>query len=180
MKRRGQNPARTQVNSAAVRRRQQQASCRPTFGLEIYPALMPAYLFLWNPKADPSSFKDYERVCAAAAAGRPMSLAGSALRRDQRRATLPSCSAQVLTTTASSRGVQLPEVHTRIEELVLFGSGSTHFFLSAEKYRAPLSWPAPSTLLPGCLWPQETSSPISCTKPSLTSGNKAQGTGRCQ
>lgn len=32
---------------------------------------MPAYLFLWNPKADPSSFKDYERVCAAAAAGRP-------------------------------------------------------------------------------------------------------------
>jgi hypothetical protein len=30
---------------------------------------MPAYLFLWNPKTDPRSFKDYERVLADAAAG---------------------------------------------------------------------------------------------------------------
>lgn len=32
---------------------------------------MAAYLFLWNPKKDPQSFRDYERVCADAKAGRP-------------------------------------------------------------------------------------------------------------
>lgn len=32
---------------------------------------MTAYLFLWNPKKDPQSFRDYERVCADAKAGRP-------------------------------------------------------------------------------------------------------------
>lgn len=32
---------------------------------------MPTYLFLWNPKRDPESFKDFDRVCADAAEGKP-------------------------------------------------------------------------------------------------------------
>ena len=32
---------------------------------------MAAYIFLWNPKTDPDSFENYERVLAEAAAARP-------------------------------------------------------------------------------------------------------------
>ena len=32
---------------------------------------MPAYLFLWNPRQDNASFRDFDQVCADAATGRP-------------------------------------------------------------------------------------------------------------
>ena len=32
---------------------------------------MPAYLFLWNPRQDTASFRDFDQVCADAARGRP-------------------------------------------------------------------------------------------------------------